>query len=96
MLSVMGSNNGDSVLIFSATSFRVALAQRAIASLADLARQSGISESYIRQIAGGYVPPLETRQLLASFLETTPEKIWYAVPRKLFEALSGRPPGEAA
>lgn len=56
--------------------FRVRLAELGIRSLTEFARRADISESYARQLAGGYIPPVETRQRIAQVLETEPERIW--------------------
>jgi transcriptional regulator with XRE-family HTH domain len=61
---------------FDEEAFRVALARSGIRFVARFAREVGISESYGRQIAKGFIPSPETQRLAARVLGVRPDQLW--------------------
>lgn len=58
---------------------QVAKARALVRSDAELARRAGVSAGYMRLIAGGFVPPPETRQRIAATLGVVERDIWRSI-----------------
>jgi hypothetical protein len=65
-----------STIAFDSRVFRVALASAGYRSVAELAREAGISASYGRQIASGLLPGERLRERLGTLLATPVDDIW--------------------
>lgn len=70
------------VIVFDSVALRVLLARRGIRTLSLVARQAGLLESYMRHIAGGFIPPSAARDKIADVLGVDPEVLWREVPSR--------------
>lgn len=68
------------IIVFDTVALRVLLARRGIRSLSVVARQAGLSESYVRHIGGGFIPPMVVRDKIADVLGVAPAMLWREVP----------------
>lgn len=64
---------------FDSRTFRANLAWKQIRSIAKLAEHVELSEQYVRQIAGGFIPPVETRERIARVLGVPAKEIWRVI-----------------
>ena len=67
-------------IVFVSRAFRVAMAERGYTSVAGLARAVGVSPSYLRHVAGGFVPSAVMRERLAGALAVAPDALWTLAP----------------
>jgi hypothetical protein len=90
-LLAMGSTDPSDLapLTLDARALRIAMAAAGLRSVSALGRKAKLSESYIRQIVGGYIPSPDVRERIAKVLHVAVSDVWPPLQRVADEGQAG-------